>query len=724
MEDKLLKTIDQPNKSNNNIVTPTSSEADTEGDNREVNNEINNNTTVSSNSNEMTNTKNFSVDNQNNNSNFEQDYNNVITNLNSFKITPDNNFHLSNNKEGNIKSIIGKRRHSFDQELLNKRSNINQYIFNPSTKRKIEDDIINNRSKIQNTVQYYSNKSNKRSADEEDDTTKINKRYRKNEVINNLPVKRPGGNIENPSKKRQNSSDFDGEIENINLDVPLSFKEAVTSKFKTKWLSVINDELKNLYENKIMYFVKSLPDGKKPIKTKWVFNVKRDSNNQISKFKARLVAKGFSQVRGIDYELTFSPTLSIDSLKLIIALAAKYRWKIFQLDIKAAYLNAKLDKNIYVTISQGDKNYGKGFWKLNKALYGLKQSGRQWNETITLFLKNIGFQQLISEPCIFKKTRHGKIICIIGIYVDDMIITGLSQEIFNTIKIIKNNYKISNCEYINYLLGIKVDSNNFNYSISQVSYINNILSKFGVNNTRKAKTPCTGDNINENHNPFDKTTYKSALGSLIYLAKCSRPDISFAVNKAARNAENPTISDWHKVINILKYLNSSEDYKITYTGTGEFVAFTDSDLGGDIKDKKSTSGHIILMGTNPICWSSRKQPTVATSTMEAEYIGTSECTKKVLWIRNILSELFNFNKPITIFTDNQASKTTIENGQLNSKLKHINIKFYFNQDNIKNKRINLKYISTENMLADVLTKNVNGPQMSRFSNIIFDKSKN
>jgi len=201
VEDKSLKTIDQPNKSNNNIVTPTSSEIDTEEENREVNNEINNNTTVSSNSNEMTNTKNFSVDNQNNNSNFEQDYNNVITNLNSFKITPDNNFHLSNNKEDNIKSIIGNRRHSFDQELLNKGSNINQYIFNPSTKRKIEDDIINNRNKIQNTAQYYSNKSNKRSADEEDDTTKTNKRYRKNEVINNLPVKGPGGNIENPSKK-------------------------------------------------------------------------------------------------------------------------------------------------------------------------------------------------------------------------------------------------------------------------------------------------------------------------------------------------------------------------------------------------------------------------------------------------------------------------------------------------------------------------------------------
>ena len=198
----------------------------------------------------------------------------------------------------------------------------------------------------------------------------------------------------------------------------------------------------------------------------------------------------------------------------------------------------------------------------------------------------------------------------------------------------------------------------------------------------------------------------------------------FAVSKASRTAENPTVSNWHKVINIFKYLNATKNYKIKYSGTGEFIAYTDADLGGDTTDRKSTSGHIILMGNDPICWSSKKQSTVATSTMEAEYIGTTECTKSVLWIRNILSELFNFNQPIKIYTDNLSSKTTIENGQLNSRLKHINIKFYFNKDHIKNNRIKLEYISTEDMLADVLTKNVNGPKMTKFSNIIFDKSEN
>jgi len=120
-------------------------------------------------------------------------------------------------------------------------------------------------------------------------------------------------------------------------------------------------------------------------------------------------------------------------MKFIILLAAIFHWNIFQPDIKAAYLNTKLDKDIFVNILQGDKNYGKGYWKLNKVLYGLKQSERVWNETITVFLENIGFQQLVSEPCIFKKVNKENTSCIIGIYVDDMIITGKDQEISKTI---------------------------------------------------------------------------------------------------------------------------------------------------------------------------------------------------------------------------------------------------------------------------------------------------
>ncbi len=651
--------------------------------------------------------------------NFKEAVEDIVRNLIKFKVSPGNKFHFESKVSGREK----KRRHSFDSIIENKKRNLNEYDLHPSSS--MENDLDNGPNiRKQDIKQVKPNKSTKRKTEEEEIENENYKRIRENEIRNNLPVKRPTTPSDERASKHTKLDKDNREVLNITTDIPLNFNDALKSKNRDKWIEAIQNELENLYDNKIMTFVTHLPFNKKAIRTKWVFSVKRDSNNNIIKFKARLVAKGFSQIKGIDYELTFSPTLSIDSLKLIIAIAAKLHWEIIQLDIKAAYLNADLDKEIYTEIPLGDKNYKKGFWRLNKALYGLKQSGRQWNETITKFLISIGFVQLSSEPCIFKKVRNGKISCIIGIYVDDMIITGDKNEMIKCINDIKKEFKVSKCTLIDYLLGIKVEKLGHHYSISQTNFIQNILLKFRINNTRKAKTPCTGDSETENKMPFNKTTYKSALGSLIYLSKCTRPDIAFAVNKAARVAENPTISDWHKVVNILKYLNSTKNYKITYKGTGEIVAYTDADLGGDFYDKKSTSGSIILMGTDPICWSSKKQSTVATSTMESEYIGTSVCAKKCIWIQHILYELFNFKQPIKIYTDNLSSKRTIENGQINSKLKHINLKYYFIKDLIKNNKIILEYVSTENMLADVLTKNVNGPKMTKFSNIIFDKSNN
>jgi len=382
-------------------------------------------------------------------------------------------------------------------------------------------------------------------------------------------------------------------VANIITNVPFTYQDAINSKDHLEWEEAITDELQNLYNNNIFTFVKHVPKGKILITTRWIFTNKIRPNNKIIKRKARVVARGYRQRRGIEFDLTYSPTLNIDALKLIISIAATLRWNIMQLDIKAAYLNADLDKDIYTTIPPGDPNYGKGYWKLNKALYGLKQSGRQWNITITNFLIKNGFDQLISEKCIFKKIRNRKLVCLIGLYVDDMIITGEKHEINNIINIIQNKYKISKAEPINYILGIKVEKENNNYIISQIGYIEKLLKTFNIEHTRKTNTPCVGDNIKcENKKLFDITTYKSAIGSLIYLAKCTRPDISFAVGKAARYSEHPTISDWIKVTHILKYLNTTKHYKICYNGEGEIIAYTDSDFAGDTNDRKSTSGNI------------------------------------------------------------------------------------------------------------------------------------
>jgi len=543
-----------------------------------------------------------------------------------------------------------------------------------------------------------------------------------NDIIFNIDQKQQE-NI-NETNNEEEEINNKKKVMKINTEVPLSYSDALNREDWKLWKNAINKELRNLYNNKVMKFIRNIPDNKNLIKTKWVFAIKKDSNNKIIKYKARLVAKGYKQTYGIDYDIIYSPTLDIVCIRLIIAFAAKYKWIIYQLDIQAAYLNAPIDKEVYVTIPKGDANYGNGFWLLQKSLYGLKQSGRNWNNTISSFLIKKGFKQTKAESCLFfKKDLNNKLSCIIGLYVDDIIITGHTYEILEFVSFIKNKFSISKCEPANFILGIKIEKNDdFNYSISQEAFIHNILSKFKITNIQKSKSPYSGDNTNnKNNSPFSKTIYKSAIGSLIHLAKCTRPDIAFAVNNAARNCESPTISDWNKVLTIFKYLNYSINFKITYTGEGNLIAYSDADFGGDKSDRKSTSGNLICIGNKPIFWSSKKQTVVALSTAEAEFISTAELTRKILWIKNILVELLDKDKPITIFTDNKPSKITIENGQFNNNMKHIDIRQHFIFDAYKNNKIKLEYISTENMLADILTKGFSGPKMSKFTNLIFDK---
>ena len=147
--------------------------------------------------------------------------------------------------------------------------------------------------------------------------------------------------------------------------------------------------------------------------------------------------------------------------------------------------------------------------------------------------------------------------------MDDMIIAGEKPVINNIVLQIRKEFKISNFGPISHILGIKIEKSNFTYTISQSHYIKHLLEKFNMTNTRSRNTPCTiFDKNNLNTQPFDKTKYKSAIGALIYIAKSTRPDIMFAVNKAARKSENPTVSDWNAIVNILRYLGITIDFKI------------------------------------------------------------------------------------------------------------------------------------------------------------------
>jgi len=170
-----------------------------------------------------------------------------------------------------------------------------------------------------------------------------------------------------------------------------------------------------------MEVVNKIPKNVHIIDTKWVFTEK--NNN---KKKARLVARGFQQIPGQDFIETYSSTIQADSLRLTVAIASLNEWSLKQLDIKAAYLNADLEEKIYLKIPLGDRNYNKNnYWLLKKALYGLKQAGRMWYKEMSHFLISIGFKKYNTDKCLIGKyDKNNKLICLLTLYVDDILITG------------------------------------------------------------------------------------------------------------------------------------------------------------------------------------------------------------------------------------------------------------------------------------------------------------
>ena len=297
--------------------------------------------------------------------------------------------------------------------------------------------------------------------------------------------------------------------------------EALKSKYREFWILAINEELENydIYKTTKIN-LNQIDKNRKLIRLKWIFSFKTNENNNVKKFKARLVAKGYTQKKYVDYFTTYSPTLAYESLRYLIAYAARHSYDCYQLDIKGVYLNSKIDTDIYTEIPTLHPDYEEGYcWKLNKALYGLKQAGKLWYEKINNSLvKKLGFTRTYADTNIYYKIIDNNNLIIIGFYVDDMVIIGNLDNIQDTIKKIKDLYTVSKVDEINCILGIRITkTTEGEYTMDQSKYIQNKLDEYNI--TREKDNPYSEISDNEKNNiEIDPIKYRSAIGSLIHLA--------------------------------------------------------------------------------------------------------------------------------------------------------------------------------------------------------------
>jgi hypothetical protein len=501
-------------------------------------------------------------------------------------------------------------------------------------------------------------------------------------------------------------------IESKGPKIPKSFHDVMNSLESQEWLDAMTTEYNALMENKT-WTLEELPPYANCIKGKWLWDLKRDGSGNITKYKARWVAKGYSQIEGLDYEETFAPASHLASLRLILAVATIRDWEIHQVDIKTAFLNGTIDTEIYVEQPHNfiNSEYPSKVCKLQKSLYGLKQAPRLWNKKLQTWLLDYGFTQLKSDPSIYiLNDTLGTII--IGVHVDDMIITSNSTTLLNIFESdLEKRFKLTKELNPTWFLGMTIRRNRKEKTLylGMKQHIIDMLEEFRMSDCNSSPNPIpSGHNLS--HGPWQQANtilYQKAIGKLLYLARATRPDISAIVGILGQYVKEPLTNHWDAVIHVLKYLKGTTDMELCLSGKSlDVIAYSDADWAGDTMDRKSRSGTVIYLGNSAIVWSSLKQEVVARSTTEAEYIALSMTVTEVLWIRSILKELDILApyQSIPIFEDNRGCKFLAHNPHPTPKTKHIDIRHHFIKDHLQKGDITIEDCSTEFMVADIFTK--------------------
>ena len=511
------------------------------------------------------------------------------------------------------------------------------------------------------------------------------------------------------------------------INVPYTYDEAMTHINSDKWKKAMDDEMFALEDNDT-FELTILPPNKELVKSRWVYTEKINPKGE-TQYKARFVAKGFSQKENIDYHETFSPTANMTSIRTLMQIAAHNKLIIHQMDVKAAYLNAPIDCEIYVEQPKGYEKYDKDtklVYKLKKSLYGLKQSGRNWNTVLHTYLISQDFIQSLSDPCVYTKHVDDSM-CIIVVWVDDIIIATSNDIYMSSVKIaLKEKFKMKDLGKIEIFLGIEFSHENNIITMSQSKYLTRLLDRFGMSDCKPKFSPCD-PNMNkicaESSEPANPRLYREIVGGLIYAMIATRPDLSFAVTKLSQYMSEPKKNHMTMAKHVLRYIKGTLDERLIFKpieGDLTLIGFCDADWANS-EDRRSITGYGFEMTKEGpvISWKSKKQQTVALSTCEAEYMSLAACTQEGKFLKSLINDMLGRSlDDLTLYCDNQGSLELAKNPVHHQRSKHIDIRYHFVRDEVKLGSVKLMYVPSEQNIADIFTKPINSVKTQKFRSLL------
>lgn len=488
-------------------------------------------------------------------------------------------------------------------------------------------------------------------------------------------------------------------------DVPRTLEEAMVSIHNEKWKEAIRKEWEALMEMgtfKKVSIKYAKENTKKIMTARWVFTIKRDG-----RFKARCVVRGFEEPIEKN-EKTYSPTPHLESLRILITIGLTQGFNFASLDFSNAFLNALIkDKTLCMYAPDGITIEDGYCLQLLKTLYGLSSSPIRWKELIVdeVLIKEYGLKKVNNEDCLLIGDN-----LYVLIYVDDIKLTGTEEAIDKLVIFLQKRFKVTKESNTSYL-GINITKSGNGLCVHQEPAINKIIKEYGMQNAKGKNTPLPHNNaLPILEKKQEREGYRRLVGKLMYLL-ATRPDLSFTMKELSRYNDASNEEHWNAAKGVLSYLKAhpSQGLLLKPITNDVIIAFTDASYAEELDSRKSTTGKIIYWGDNVISYKSKTQPLVTMSSFEAELVAISSVALDIVWLRNVLEELgYKQMEPSIIYTDSQSVIKWIESGKSASRQrsKHIDVRAHKILELVNNKTVILRYVSTEDNIADAFTKSL------------------
>ena len=511
---------------------------------------------------------------------------------------------------------------------------------------------------------------------------------------------------QNPVYSVEQEEEFDEEFlylarETMNYDTgirrdPVNFGNAV------------NKELDAFSEQKVFKLVPK-PPNMDILLPNWVLELKWDGRH-----KARLTANGKRQIKGMNFDASFAATLSLPLMRIAITIMLLLDMIMGQYDVPTAFLNSPIDRPVYMYPPKGYKMpNGKEdwVWELQKCVYGLKQASRMWRSTFHDFLIELGFQQVHIETCMYvKKTQHS--LSIIVVYVDDFILGSTDEiEYIHIERKLVEKFKAKKFNLLDRFLGMNFKKNDNKIFINQKDIISQMCTDYNLESGKEIEMPWPGGFIDpkpDEQVPFtNEKVYRSAIGTLLWIAMCTRPDIAYYVSFLSTFSNKPMKIHWEHVKKIITYLRSTANKGIMLNNdpnNSVITAYCDASHGDPNIERKSTTGFMFFFCGAPFYWASRRQKVVSVSSCEAEYYAMSEMAMEAQFFLQIFKDILDKNKNVIAFVDSEPARRIASGDASLRKVKHIETRYHYVRDMVINKQLQLRWITKDKNRADILTK--------------------